>query len=194
VAQQEAAGRARDALRAASFGASTRVHARPDDPEGFGGPQVCQLVGITYRQLDHWARTGLLRPSLAEAQGSGTKRRYSYRDVLELKVIKRLIDGGVSLQSARRAVGCLREDLGADLASANLVLSDTRSVLAHTDGELVDLLARGQCVFNVVPLSGVVDELAADVVAIGRGGGPLRRDGRTAAPAGQASHAQAAGE
>src|SRR5271154_294239 len=101
-----------------------------EDP-GFRGPQVCQIVGISYRQLDYWARTGLLRPSLAEAQGSGTKRRYSYRDLLELKVIKRLLDAGVSLQSARRAVGCLREDLGADLAASNLVLSDTTTVLAH---------------------------------------------------------------
>ena len=79
---------------------------------GFGGPQVCALVGITYRQLDYWARTGLLRPSIAEARGSGTKRRYSYHDVLELKVIKQLLDAGISLQSARRAVECLREDLG----------------------------------------------------------------------------------
>jgi len=136
--------------------------------EGFRGPQVCQLVGISYRQLDYWARTGLLRPSLAEAKGSGTKRRYSYRDLLELKVIKRLLDAGVSLQSARRAVGCLREDLGADLAASNLVLSDTTTVLAHTDGELVDLLAGGQGVFNVVPLFGVVNELAADIVRIER--------------------------
>jgi len=136
--------------------------------DGFRGPQVCQLVGISYRQLDYWARTGLLRPSLAEAKGSGTKRRYSYRDLLELKVIKRLLDAGVSLQSARRAVGCLREDLGADLAASNLVLSDTTTVLAHTDGELVDLLAGGQGVFNVVPLSGVVNELAADIVRIER--------------------------
>ena len=136
--------------------------------DGFRGPQVCQLVGISYRQLDYWARTGLLRPSLAEAKGSGTKRRYSYRDLLELKVIKRLLDAGVSLQSARRAVGCLREDLGTDLAAANLVLSDTTTVLAHSDGELVDLLAGGQGVFNVVPLSGVVNELAADIVRIER--------------------------
>ena len=136
--------------------------------DGFRGPQVCQLVGISYRQLDYWARTGLLRPSLAEAKGSGTKRSYSYRDLLELKVIKRLLDAGVSLQSARRAVGCLREDLGVDLAASNLVLSDTTTVLAHSDGELVDLLAGGQGVFNVVPLSGVVNELAADIVRIER--------------------------
>jgi DNA-binding transcriptional MerR regulator len=150
-----------------AVGTNGRDRSGPVD-EGYRGPQVCQLVGISYRQLDYWARTGLLRPSLAEAQGSGTKRRYSYRDVLELKVIKRLLDAGVSLQAARRAVGCLREDLGAELSSANLVLSDTTSVLAKTDGELVDLLAGGQGVFNVVPLSGVVQELAADIVRFER--------------------------
>jgi len=114
------------------------------DVGGFHGPVVCALVGITYRQLDYWARTGLLRPSLVEAKGSGTKRVYSYQDVLELKVIKQLLDSGISLQSARRAVDCLREELGADLASANLVLTSTRSVLARSNGEVVDLLAGGQ--------------------------------------------------
>ena len=83
---------------------------------GFHGPQVCGLVGITYRQLDYWARTGLLQPSVAAAKGSGTRRVYSYSDVLELKVIKQLLDAGLSLQSARRAVECLRSDLGADVA------------------------------------------------------------------------------
>src|SRR5580704_3069003 len=100
--------------------------------EGFRGPQVCAVVGITYRQLDYWARTGLLRPSIADARGSGTQRRYSYTDLLELKVIKQLLDAGISLQRARRAVECLREGLGADLASTNLVLVGTDSVLAHT--------------------------------------------------------------
>ena len=147
---------------------------------GYSGPQVCGLVGITYRQLDYWARTGLLQPSLASAKGSGSRRVYSYSDVLELKVIKQLLDAGVSLQSARRAVDCLREDLGADVASANLVLTSTRSVLARSNGEVVDLLAGGQGVFNIVPLSGVVGELDADIVRIGHGeppaaGGPAGR-------------------
>jgi DNA-binding transcriptional MerR regulator len=135
------------------------------DP-GFRGPQVCKIVGITYRQLDYWARTGLLRPSISDARGSGTQRRYSYHDVLELKVIKELLDAGVSLQRARRAVECLRASLGADLAATSLVLAGSDSVLARSDGEVVDLLRGGQGVFNIVPLSGVVEELDAAMLEL----------------------------
>jgi DNA-binding transcriptional MerR regulator len=69
---------------------------------GYRGPQVCKIVGITYRQLDYWARTGLVRPSVMDAQGSGTQRLYSWRDLVVLKVIKQMLDAGISLQSARR--------------------------------------------------------------------------------------------
>jgi len=144
--------------------------------DGFRGPQVCTLVGITYRQLDYWARTGLLRPSIADARGSGTQRRYSYTDVVELKVIKQLLDAGISLQRARRAVECLRGGLGADLASIKLVLIGSDSVLARSDGEVVDLLKGGQGVLNIVPLSGVVQELDAAILQI------ERRPTDTAAP------------
>jgi DNA-binding transcriptional MerR regulator len=136
---------------------------------GFRGPQVCKIVGITYRQLDYWARTELLRPSITDARGSGTQRCYSYHDVLDLKVIKRLLDAGVSLRQARRAVECLRDDLGADLATANLVLAGSDAVLAHTEGEVVDLLRGGQGVLNIVPLSGLVKELESDILRFGRG-------------------------
>jgi DNA-binding transcriptional MerR regulator len=139
--------------------------------DGFRGSEVCTLVGITYRQLDYWARTGLLRPSITDATGSGSQRRYSYGDVLELKVIKRLLDAGLKLQQARQAVECLRGDLGGDLASAQLVLAGSRSVLAHSNGEVVDLLAGGQGVFNILPLSAVVSELDAAIVGIGDAGG-----------------------
>lgn len=153
------------ALQAASRSVS---NAADQTPDGFRGPQVCTLIGITYRQLDYWARTGLLRPSIADARGSGTQRRYSYHDVLELKVIKQLLDAGISLQRARRAVECMRDGLGGDLAATNLVLVGTDSVLAHSDGEVVDLLKGGQGVLNIVPLSGVVEELNADILRIER--------------------------
>ena len=110
----------------------------------FSGPMVCRLTGVTYRQLDYWARTGLVTPSITPAMGSGSKRKYAYLDVLEVKVIKSLLTSGVSLARARQAVECLRNSLGADLASSSLVMSDSGSVLAHSDGDLVDLLRGGQ--------------------------------------------------
>jgi DNA-binding transcriptional MerR regulator len=131
--------------------------------EGFRGPQVCGIVGITYRQLDYWARTDLVRPSIADARGSGSQRRWSYRDLLELKVIKSLLDAGVSLQSARKAIEYLRANLGEDVASANLVLNGAGSVLARTGEEIVDLLRNGQGVLNIVPLAGVKGEIDAAI-------------------------------
>jgi DNA-binding transcriptional MerR regulator len=114
---------------------------------------------VTYRQLDYWARTDLVTPSITPATGSGSKRAYSYGDVLEVKVIKSLLNSGLSLARTRQAVECLRSALGADLASSSLVMSDSGSVLAKSDGDLVDLLRGGQGVFNIVPLAGVVAEL-----------------------------------
>lgn len=138
---------------------------------GFRGPQVCDIVGITYRQLDYWARTDLLKPSISEARGSGTQRLYSYRDLLDLKVIKRLLDAGVSLKSARRAIVCLREGLGESLATANLVLNGEGSVLARTGDEIIDLLRGGQGVLNIVPLAGVLEELDAAILELRPAGG-----------------------
>src|SRR3954453_13300078 len=127
--------------------------------EGFRGPQVCKIVGITYRQLDYWARTDLIRPSIADAKGSGTQRRYSYRDLVELKVIKNLLDAGVSLQLARRAIEYIRQNLGEDIASANLVMDGPHPVLARSDGEVIDLMRKGQGVLSIVALGPVVDAL-----------------------------------
>jgi DNA-binding transcriptional MerR regulator len=126
---------------------------------GFSGPAVCRITGVTYRQLDYWARTDLVTPSLVAATGSGSKRRYSYSDLVEVKVIKSLLDAGVSLARTRQAVDCLRDALDADLGSASLILSGAKTVMAHSNGEIVDLLRGGQGVFNVVPLAGMVAEL-----------------------------------
>ncbi|HET7523337.1 MAG TPA: MerR family transcriptional regulator [Acidimicrobiales bacterium] len=142
--------------------------AAPDQQEatGYRGPQVCSVVGITYRQLDYWARTGLLHPSINEAKGSGSQRVYSYTDLVQLKVIKRLLDAGLSLQAARKAIECLRSS-GDDLASANLVIDGKRSVLAHSGEEVIDLLKGGQTVLNIVPLGGVVSELKSAITELG---------------------------
>ena len=134
---------------------------------GYRGPQVCKLVGISYRQLDYWARTDLVRPSLADARGSGTQRSYSYRDLVRLKVIKNLLDAGVKLQTARTAIDYLREDLGDDWATASLVLNGPNSVLVRTDDALIDAVRHGQGVLNIVPLGSVVLELNASIHELG---------------------------
>jgi DNA-binding transcriptional MerR regulator len=132
---------------------------------GFSGPAVCRVTGVTYRQLDYWARTALVTPSVTPASGSGSKRLYSYSDVIEVKVIKSMLDAGLSLVRARQAVECLRSDLGADLSAISLVLMGTKSVLAHSNGEVVDLLRGGQGVFNIMPLAPVVEELDATIAS-----------------------------
>jgi DNA-binding transcriptional MerR regulator len=133
------------------------------DQAGFRGPQVCRIVGITYRQLDYWDRTGLSRPSLAKARGSGSQRVYAYADLVELKVIKQLLDAGVNLHQARRAIECLRESFGEDLNTANLVIAGEGSVLLRSGEEIIDLLQGGQGVFNIVPMAGVVGEVDAAI-------------------------------
>ena len=127
---------------------------------GFSGKRAAEIVGITYRQLDYWARTDLIRPSLADAGGSGTRRRYSYKDLLELKVIKRLLDAGIKLESIREAFEYLRERLGEDVASAHLVIDGTSAVLVRGN-ELIDVVNRyqGQGVLNLLPMDGVIEEL-----------------------------------
>jgi DNA-binding transcriptional MerR regulator len=116
---------------------------------GYRGPQVCKIVGITYRQLDYWARTELVRPSVMDANGSGTQRLYSYRDLVELKVIKQMLDAGISLQSARKAVESLRA-FDEDLASIRIVIQGPTIVLAQSDEQVMDLLRGGQGVLSVV--------------------------------------------
>jgi DNA-binding transcriptional MerR regulator len=120
----------------------------PDDV-GYRGPTACSAAGITYRQLDYWARTGLVEPSIRSATGSGSQRLYSFTDILVLKVVKRLLDTGVSLQNIRTAVAHLRERGIDDLAQITL-MSDGASVYECTSpDEVVDLVAAGQGVFGI---------------------------------------------
>lgn len=133
------------------------------ESSGFSGARAAEIVGITYRQLDYWARTDLVRPTLSDASGSGSRRRYSYTDLLELRVIKSLLDAGIRLESVRDVFTYLREDLGTDISSASLVIQGSSSVLIRNDGELIDLVKRGQGVLNILPLAGVREEMDARI-------------------------------
>ncbi len=131
--------------------------------EGFSGKRTAEIVGITYRQLDYWARTELVTPSLAEARGSGTRRRYSYQDLLELKVVKNLLDAGIDLQKVREVFTYLREELGEEVSTANLVIQGTKSVLVKDDDDIIDILKQGQGVLNILPMAGVKQDLDAAI-------------------------------
>jgi DNA-binding transcriptional MerR regulator len=124
--------------------------------QGYSGTKAKNVVGISYRQLDYWARTDLVRPSLTDAKGSGSRRLYSYRDLLELRVIKSLLDAGIKLESVRAAFAYLRAHVDTDISAAHLVISGG-DVMVCEGGELTDVMNRaGQGVLvNVLALGGV---------------------------------------
>jgi DNA-binding transcriptional MerR regulator len=148
-----------------------------DDSVGYRGPTACAAAGITYRQLDYWARTDLVVPTVRSAAGSGSQRLYSFKDILVLKVVKRLLDTGVSLQNIRLAVDALRARGVDDLARITL-LSDGATVYECTSSEeVVDLLRGGQGVFGIA-VSGALRELAGSLASL-----PSERtDGEVATP------------
>lgn len=131
---------------------------------GYRAPKVCRLVGITYRQLDYWARTSLIKPSVKDASGSGSQRLYAFTDVVQLKVIKRLLDAGMSLKKIRQAVEILRQQLNNDRPLGEVtLLSDGQTIYAaHSPDELVDVFRRGQGVFGIA-VGPVQKELEGDL-------------------------------
>lgn len=143
----------------------TTQQATIDARLGFSGTQTAKIVGITYRQLDYWARTDLIRPSLAEASGSGSRRLYSYRDLLELRVIKTLLDAGIKLEQVRNVFENLRASVGDDIAAANIVISGTTSVVLQNNDELIELMRSGQGVLNILPMAGVVAQVDSGISA-----------------------------
>jgi DNA-binding transcriptional MerR regulator len=159
-ADEAEAARAADAAEAAEEQGllfADDVSPLPSDT-GYRGPTACNAAGITYRQLDYWARTGLVEPSVRSATGSGSQRLYSFRDILLLKVIKRLLDAGISLQQIRTAVQHLRARGTDDLTRVTL-MSDGASVYECTsDDEVIDLLQGGQGVFGIA-IGGVWREI-----------------------------------
>jgi DNA-binding transcriptional MerR regulator len=134
----------------------------PDELVGYRVPIACQIAGITYRQLDYWARTSLVVPSIRGAKGSGSQRLYSFKDILVLKVVKRLLDTGVSLQNIRVAVDHLRQRGVADLARITLFSDGTTVYECTSAEEVVDLLQGGQGVFGIA-VSGAMRELSGTI-------------------------------
>ncbi|MFP4636183.1 MAG: MerR family transcriptional regulator [Nitriliruptoraceae bacterium] len=134
-----------------------------DEVVGYRGPTVTRIVGISYRQLDYWARTGLVEPTYRRAEGSGTQRLYSFDDIVRLRVVKRLLDTGVSLQKVRVAVEELRRR-GGSLDGTKLVSDGVTVYAVDDDASLLDLLKRGQAVF-ALDLDPVLEELRGEVSA-----------------------------
>jgi DNA-binding transcriptional MerR regulator len=139
--------------------------------EGYRVPDVCKIVGISYRQLDYWARTALVNPSVRPAGGSGTQRLYSFQDLVQLRVIKQLLDTGISLQKIRQAVGYLREHMKRQPAGTTLLSDGNRIYSLESPEEIIDLLQRGQGVFAIA-LDKVWDDLEG---AVSRRREPARR-------------------
>jgi len=125
--------------------------------------QAQEIAGITYRQLDYWARTDLVKPSRARATGSGSRRQYSYDDLLRLKVIKRLIDNGIKLEKVRDFFDYVRNELQEDISSANLVIDGANAAIVRSQDELIDALQRGQ---GVLPLSNIGREVDAAIIEL----------------------------
>ena len=129
------------------------------EAEGYRVPEVCKVIGISYRQLDYWARTGLVTPSVRDAGGSGTQRLYSFQDLLQLKVIKNLLDTGVSLQRIRKAVDYLQAHMRTKPTSLTLMSDGVRVYAATSPDDIIDLVSRGQGVFAIA-LDKVWEDLA----------------------------------
>ena len=131
---------------------------------GYRGPQACKIVGITYRQLDYWTRTGLVVPTVQAATGSGSQRLYSFNDLLQLKVIKSLTDAGASLQKVRQAIDHARSTLVDDWSKVTIVADGSGVYALTSEAEVVDLLRKGQGVLGaIVAVDRVKEQLAGDL-------------------------------
>ena len=131
----------------------------------FSGSQAADVVGITYRRLDYWARTDLVRPSGTDASGSGSRRRYTYRDLLELRIIKQLLDAGIRLESIRNVFAYLRDHVETEISAAHLVIDGSSVVLCNGD-ELIDVLRHGQGVLNILPMDSVREQVDKQIVLL----------------------------
>ncbi|PPF86986.1 MerR family transcriptional regulator, partial [Subtercola sp. Z020] len=137
-----------------------------DDAAGYRGAVAARAAGITYRQLDYWARTSLVEPTVRGAAGSGSQRLYGFRDILVLKLVKRLLDTGISLQQIRTAIEQLRESGVTDLAQTTLMSDGASVYLCTSNDEVIDLVSRGQGVFGIA-VGKVLREVENSLVDLG---------------------------
>ena len=135
----------------------------PANDLGYRGASAAAAAGISYRQLDYWDRTQLVVPSIQTATGSGSQRLYSFRDILVLKLVKRLLDTGVSLQQIRIAVDQLAVAGISDLTTTTLMSDGARVYLCTSQDEVIDLLGQGQGVFGIA-VGRVLREVEATLV------------------------------
>jgi DNA-binding transcriptional MerR regulator len=143
-----------------------------DDANGYRGAVAARAAGISYRQLDYWARTGLVEPTVRGAAGSGSQRLYGFRDILVLKLVKRLLDTGISLQQIRTAVNQLREAGVNDLAQTTLMSDGASVYLCTSNDEVIDLVSRGQGVFGIA-VGKVLREVESSLVELDTQGDDL---------------------
>jgi len=142
----------------------SRTAVLDDTTLGYRGPAACRAAGVTYRQLDYWARTGLVRPSIRGAKGSGSQRLYSFKDILVLKIVKGLLDTGISLQNIRLAVDKLRDRGVSDIAEITLVSDGVTVYECRSNEEIIDLLGGGQGVFGIA-VPQIMKELTGTISA-----------------------------
>ncbi len=136
-----------------------------EEEQGYRGQIAASAAGITYRQLDYWARTGLVEPTVQSAQGSGSQRLYGFRDILVLKLVKRLLDTGISLQQIRVAVEQLRAAGISGLAGTTLMSDGASVYLCTSNDEVIDLVSRGQGVFGIA-VGKVLREVESSLVSV----------------------------
>lgn len=155
------------------------------ETEGFSGTQAARIAGISYRQLDHWARKGVVEPSIAPASGSGSRRRYSYRDLLKLRLAAELRDKArLRLEEIIDVFRYVEDELGQDLTAAGLVIAGRKKVLCRTADEIIDVYRKGQSVMNLVPLAGLASEVDARIRALAPGATePHRKEPHRTEPA-----------
>lgn len=157
-----------------------------DASTGYRGTVAARAAGISYRQLDYWARTQLVEPTVRGAAGSGSQRLYGFRDILVLKLVKRLLDTGISLQQIRTAVNQLREAGVNDLAQTTLMSDGASVYLCTSDDEVIDLVSRGQGVFGIA-VGKVLREVESSLVELDAAGAQDPKDELAARRAARAS-------